>query len=133
IDGERTITVAAPADHYSAAPDGETGPGHYQVFNGTSGALPQVAGAIALLLQKEPGLTPEEVRTRLRTSAYGDDATGVVPNDAWGGGRLDVHRLLFGDAAQENGRPDIDVDARSCGVSGEPLDVDASATTDDHD
>lgn len=129
LDGQRTITVAAPADQYSAMPEGwQRGAGHYQVFNGTSGALPQVAAAVALLLQKEPGLTPLEVRDRLRSSALTDASTGAVPNDQWGGGRLDVHNLLFGSRAPVGSAPTLSVSAPACTRVGRVTTLDASAS-----
>jgi subtilisin family serine protease len=39
------------------------------VFSGTSAAAPQIAGLCALLLQKNPGLSPQEVKAILRRSA----------------------------------------------------------------
>ncbi len=49
-------------DHTRAA-DG------WGVFSGTSAAAPQIAGLCALLLQKNPGLTPQEVKAVLRRSS----------------------------------------------------------------
>ena len=39
------------------------------VFSGTSAAAPQIAGVCALLLQKNPGLKPSEVKAVLRSTA----------------------------------------------------------------
>jgi len=39
------------------------------VFSGTSAAAPQIAGLCALLLQKNPGLSPQEIKAVLRRSA----------------------------------------------------------------
>jgi subtilisin family serine protease len=41
----------------------------YAYASGTSLSTPHVAGVVALLLGKEPNLTPDEVRERLRTTA----------------------------------------------------------------
>jgi hypothetical protein len=55
---------------------------------GTSAAAAHVAGALALLLEQDPGLTPSEARTILRESAYEDSYTGPTPNANWGYGKL---------------------------------------------
>jgi subtilisin family serine protease len=41
------------------------------VFSGTSAAAPQLAGVCALLLEKNPGLTPSDLKAILRRSARG--------------------------------------------------------------
>ncbi len=52
------------------------------IFSGTSAASPQVAGVIALMLQKDPTLTPADIKTILKNSAtdvkVGTSATGQV-------------------------------------------------------
>ncbi|MFC4158356.1 S8 family serine peptidase [Chitinimonas lacunae] len=54
-------------------------PGFYQQGSGTSMASPHVAGAVALLLQKNPDLTPAEVRKALFSTARANAHTGVLP------------------------------------------------------
>src|SRR5205085_12535269 len=54
----------------------------YAILSGTSMSSPHVAGAVALLLQARPDLTPQQVRTALQNSAsprawFGDPAAGV--------------------------------------------------------
>jgi hypothetical protein len=129
IDGARTIAVTAPADQYSASPVA----GQYQVFDGTSGALPQVAGALALLLQKEPGLTPAQAKARLASGSRADVATGTVPNHQWGAGRLDVQQLLYGAHLGSNLAPNLVVSAPVSVDIHTSATLDAAATTDDHD
>ncbi|MEW6723318.1 MAG: S8 family peptidase [Bacillota bacterium] len=55
----------------SLAPDEDDSPGdpYYVTMSGTSMATPVVAGAVALLLEKEPRLTPSQVRQKLLRSA----------------------------------------------------------------
>jgi hypothetical protein len=60
--------------------------GSYARFSGTSMAAPHVAGAAALLRQREPALTPDAVKSLLMTSARD---LGLDPF-AQGTGRLDV-------------------------------------------
>ena len=58
----------------------------YARWNGTSMATPWVAGAAALLLNRNPGWTPGDVATRLRNTA----APINGPSAGMGSGRLDV-------------------------------------------
>ncbi len=73
--------------------------GRYNVTSGTSFAAPHVAGAAALLLQKNPGLSPDDIKSILVTTAdpitdaYG---AGYYPESA-GAGRLNVTRAFDAD------------------------------------
>lgn len=70
---------------------------------GTSMAAPHVTGALALLLQLRPALTPEDARALLAAGArvdrfvqqggYSPGSNGV-PNAQWGFGKLDVARTV---------------------------------------
>lgn len=62
----------------------------YYVLEGTSTAAPLAAGAAAVLLGKNPGLGPEQIREALTGAARSDGYTGDVPNYAWGAGRLNL-------------------------------------------
>ncbi len=64
------------------------------VASGTSMATPHVAGAVALLLERDPGLTPQEALEHLTQSARSDQITGTVPNARFGHGRLDVEDAM---------------------------------------
>ncbi len=77
-----------------AARRSPVGPGAYITIQGTSMATPFVAGVVALLLEREPLLTPEEIHQRLRITAGRDAETGTVWNSGFGFGRLDVEALL---------------------------------------
>lgn len=58
---------------------------------GTSVSAPLVAAAVAILLQIEPGLSPEEARELLRGSAATDRfVPASLPHPVWGAGKLDV-------------------------------------------
>jgi len=62
-------------------------------MQGTSMACPMVTGAVALILQREPGLTPVQVKQKLITmGTKSDAATGSVPDSGykWGYGKLNL-------------------------------------------
>lgn len=50
---------------------------HYTSASGTSMATPHVAGAVALLLQKHPGLSPEDIKSRMTGSAVPSEGFGA--------------------------------------------------------
>lgn len=62
--------------------------GLYNLFNGTSAATPYAAGVMALLLEKNPKLTLNQVRSLLERHLKADVFTGEVPNATWGRGKL---------------------------------------------
>ena len=98
----RTI-VSALSRHANDAPIQLIAPDSVHVaFQGTSMAAPHVTGAIALMLQYAPNLTPEEVKAHLAATAVQDAFTrhaytgepDGVPNNQWGYGKLDVEALI---------------------------------------
>ena len=64
--------------------------GVHWIFRGTSAAAAHTAGAIALLLQQSPRMTPAAVRRSVTQRAQRDSYTGTVPNGIWGSGKLDL-------------------------------------------
>lgn len=87
------------------------GPGGHQdytsTFAGTSAAAPQVAGAVALLLAREPTLSVAQVISRLRTRA--DPWTGAPGCNQFlcGYGKLNVFRTIT------NGTPVVTISGPS--------------------
>lgn len=71
--------------------DGESYP--YGVIYGTSMSAPVVTGAIALLLQIKPDLTPDRVREILYATAQHDTNTSKNTRK-WGAGKLDVQAAI---------------------------------------
>ncbi|MET9853190.1 S8 family serine peptidase [Streptomyces sp. NPDC006450] len=79
--------IAAPGVGISAAAAGGRGVYAYQSMSGTSMATPHVAGAAAIVKQRHPDWTPQQIKAALVGSA-----NTAVPGDVreTGGGRLDV-------------------------------------------
>lgn len=67
---------------------------YFTTASGTSMATPHVSGAVALLLQKDPSLAPEEVRTILRNSAIDIEDLGF--DVASGYGLINIQNALGG-------------------------------------
>jgi len=92
----------------------------WMVSSGTSMASPHVTGAIALLLQKEPNLSRQQVRDRLQQSARKDSFTGpALPDFKWGHGKLDVWKLLHPNEpapAKAESAESLDVSAGQAGL-----------------
>ena len=94
IDGRTKPDLVAPdsvsTTTYGPATSGAGGCGT-SGFTGTSAAAPQVAGAAALLLQRQPALTPGELTTALeeRAQANKSNTQGTSPpDDQYGHGPL---------------------------------------------
>ena len=64
----------------------------YQSMSGTSMATPHVAGAVALILEKHPDLTPAMIKSLLMTTAQ----TSLTSSSPWeqGAGVIDVYQAL---------------------------------------
>ena len=88
------IDVVAPGNDILGAAAG----GGYGVWSGTSQATPLVAGSLALLLSKDPELSPAELRAMLQQGVVDqvgreeEDLPGFDPFHGWG--RLNAFLLL---------------------------------------
>lgn len=60
----------------------------HRIQKGTSQAAAHTTGGLALLLEVDPGATPDEARAWLVERARADAYTGLVPNPAYGYGKL---------------------------------------------
>ena len=95
-DGALKPDIVAPGGGVTSSVPG----GGFRSMSGTSMAAPHAAGAAALLLEHEPGLTTAQVKERLLAAAVADVSTGLVPNAQWGYGRLSAWRAIHGELPQ---------------------------------
>ncbi len=76
-----TDLVGTAGYNTSSSPEGD----YYLWFNGTSCATPYVAGCAALLVSRDPSLTPDQVRTALTSTATDMTLDGGVGWDQYTG------------------------------------------------
>ncbi|ROQ76912.1 subtilisin family serine protease [Streptomyces sp. CEV 2-1] len=83
--------IAAPGVAISAAAAGGRGVYAYRSMSGTSMATPHVAGAAAIVKERHPDWTAQQIKAALVSSAKSD-----IPGDVreTGGGRLDVKAAI---------------------------------------
>jgi subtilisin family serine protease len=90
----RHIAVAAPGvDIFVAVPDGG-----YQMSSGTSYSAAEVSGIVALMLQRQPDLTPAAIRAMLMATAK--DLGPKGRDNDFGAGLADAYRAVTEDAAR---------------------------------
>lgn len=92
-----SIAVAAPAEDLVGAIPG----GRYREWTGTSAAAPIVSGTAALIMQKHPDLSAQEVAHRITASARDAGEEGRDP--LYGYGVLDIDVAVNGDIAPMEG------------------------------
>jgi hypothetical protein len=105
--GQLKPDIAAPGVNSTSA-QGDTA-GSYHALDGTSQAAPYVAGAIALLLDLEPGLPPGSMKELIKRTAYITPQHAALGPDFpaidsayqvnWGFGLLDVYEAASALAA----------------------------------
>ncbi len=94
-DGRIKPEISAPTYAYTATNSSSTS---YASLGGTSGAAPHVAGTLALILEKNPTISPDSARTLLTDYAYTDTQTGnygAEPNKRYGYGKLNSFRSVY--------------------------------------
>ncbi len=97
-DGRAAPTIAAPGTEVFSAnarftstnPDQDP----YIAMTGTSMSAPHITGVLALMLQKNPRRTQEQLRQCLVSTARSDAFTGPVPNTGFGAGKVDAQAAV---------------------------------------
>ena len=94
--GQNLFTTSAPNSYWHTLRGNliQEGGGFYVRFGGTSGSAPIAVGAVAMILQRYPGLTANQIRQVLQATAVSDASTGATPNEAWGYGKLNLLAAL---------------------------------------
>lgn len=89
----------------------------YAILAGTSMASPCASGIVAMMLQQNPSLTPDEAKNIINTTAIKDTFTSTVlppaGNNLWGHGKINAYkalRYMVGNLAVDN----KDIDAMDC-------------------
>jgi len=102
IDGEIALDVLAPDDPIVIGSGRTLGnnlmPGGYQIFGGTSGAVPHGAAAVALLQQLHPEKNPGEIRAALQQGALAEAEMLPAPSGPYGWGKLRLAQAGLGTA-----------------------------------
>lgn len=93
-DGRLAPTVSAPGTNVFSANAEFGGGAPYIDASGTSMSAPHITGIIALMFQKNPNRTQEQIRECLTSTARQDGFTGPVPNTAWGAGKVDAQAAV---------------------------------------
>lgn len=66
----------------------------FSQMSGTSMSGPMVTGSVALILQANNNLTPQEIKQILTQTAKTDEYTGQCPNDVWGYGKVNAYQAV---------------------------------------
>ena len=80
--------ISAPGDRILSTVPGSS----YELMSGTSMATPMVSGVIALMLSANPGLSVEQVKSRLYSNA--DDLGAPGKDDTFGYGRVNAAKAV---------------------------------------
>ena len=107
-DGRLGITVSAPGNSNITAYAQRSyfatlnfnrvaeGGGQYGILGAVSGAAPVLTGIVALMLEANPNLDADQVKTILHNSARSDTFTGTTPNPQWGYGKVNARAAVAG-------------------------------------
>jgi len=92
VPGNSNTTAFAPRSVFGAARHANVQGrgGMYGKLGFVSGAAPVLTGIVALMLEANPLLEADQVKTILQETARADAFTGDVPNFSWGYGKVDA-------------------------------------------
>jgi subtilisin family serine protease len=98
LDGRHKPEICAPGVNITSAASDEAPHWFccdcclwgYSTLEGTSQAAPHVTGTAALMLQRNPALTYDQVRQLLQSSGRSPDHLTLPSNDDWGYGMVDA-------------------------------------------
>ncbi len=126
IDGGLKPQVTAPGVNVlsSVGPTSMS----YGLLSGTSMAQPHVAGSIAVLLSKNRGLTVQQLKDVLTTTAYFTTAMGTRPNNNYGWGRVDLLAAANSVTAANGYITGRITDSGSNGIAGASVTVSGGST-----
>jgi len=100
------MSVCAPGvEIYSTMPGGD-----YDYLSGTSMSCPFVAGAAALILSQNPGMSPEEIKTQLEETAVDLGSPGF--DSVFGYGRVNLAAVVGAVGENKYGVVDVLVNDR---------------------
>jgi hypothetical protein len=123
-DGRIGVDVAAPGevnigayspDTYYGSFDHlqiENSNGLYGIQNAVSGAAPVVTGTLALMLEVNPSLSPQQAKSIVQQTARSDSFTSAVPNNTWGHGKLDALEAVRDTFTTVSNEPLLDYNIR---------------------
>jgi serine protease AprX len=89
-----TIAVY-PCDPTGTICNSTYGPPRYMILSGTSMATPAVSGAVALLLQQNPSMTPDQVKARLMKTAWKGFSPSTSATDLGTGTVYTIEQDIF--------------------------------------
>ncbi len=123
-DGRSKPDVAAPGAHLSGAKSSDSSPAgtendadtFHTYLQGTSVSAPVVTGILALLLQRNRLLTPEELRQRFTSSSSTDGMVSLAVAQTFGAGKVDAVAVVGSAPVQK----DIKAEGSRCLGSAPP-------------
>ena len=136
-DGRVKPDVSGPGVSVTSARAGTTA--GYIAFNGTSMATPFVVGVALLMRDRDPALTPTQIKSAVTSTAIdwargGDNRTvgSIGPDVDYGAGRLDAYAALAAVGAPLSAPPAVPEHVRFDGTlsgTGAVVDIPLAVTT----